>query len=295
MGVGKASLGDRLRSWPLYPLPHHLLSRLVFFVTRRRSALTLPAIRWFIRRYGVDMSAALVSDPRGYDTFNAFFTRPLRAQARPFPQDPAAVACPVDGRVSQLGSIEEGRIIQAKGRDYSAYELLGGSKQRAAPFVNGSFATLYLSPRDYHRIHMPIDGRLQETVHVPGRLFSVAPHTTRVIPRLFARNERVACIFETPMGPMAVVLVGAINVAAIETVWGGLHCPPRAKTITVTHFGDEAPQVVLRRGAEMGRFNLGSTVILLFGENSIEWRGGLEPGQEVRMGEALGAAISPRK
>ncbi len=253
--------------------------------------MTAGVIRWFIRRYDVDMKDTPEQDPRGYETFNAFFTRPLRPDARPMPQDPNAIACPVDGRVSQIGAIEEGRIIQAKGREYSVYELLGGSKQRAAPFTNGDFATLYLSPRDYHRIHMPITGRLTEMAHIPGRLFSVAPHTTRAIPRVFARNERVACIFETAVGPMAVVLVGAINVAAIETVWSGLACPPRARSITVTRYGaPPEPSVRLQRGREMGRFNLGSTVILLFGERAIEWQDTLAEGIAVRMGETLATA-----
>lgn len=286
-----ASLGDRLKSWLLYPLPHHFLSRIVFYATRRRSRLTAPFIRWFIRRYDVDMNDTLEHDPRRYETFNAFFTRPLREGKRSMPEDSAAIACPVDGRVSQIGAIDEGRIIQAKGREYSAYELLGGSKQRTAPFLKGQFATLYLSPRDYHRIHMPIAGTLTEMIHIPGRLFSVAPHTTRAIPHVFARNERVACIFDTDAGPMAMVLVGAINVAAIETVWSGLVCPPRGKSITVTRYGGTQPRVVLKRGMELGRFNLGSTVILLFGERAVKWQERLGEGTSVRMGEDLGKTL----
>ncbi|MGD8644339.1 MAG: archaetidylserine decarboxylase [Chromatiales bacterium] len=282
-----ASLGDRLKSWWLYPLPHHLLSRSVLWLTRQRSRYTAAAIRWFSRRYQVDLSDALEPDPRAYPSFNAFFTRALRPGARPMPEATDAVACPVDGQVSELGQVEEGRILQAKGRDYSVYELLGGSKQRAAEFSTGHFITLYLSPRDYHRIHMPFGGSLRETVHVPGRLFSVAPHTTRAIPRLFARNERLACLFDTEIGPMAVVLVGAINVAAIETVWAGLVCPPRAKTISVERYGEPRPRVTLSRGMELGRFNMGSTVILLFGQPSLRWRDGLSAGMAVRVGETI--------
>jgi phosphatidylserine decarboxylase len=285
----RASAGDYLRSLPLYPLPHHLLSRLMLAVTRVRTpALKNALIRWFAGRYHVEMEDAVVTDPTAYPDFNAFFTRALRPQSRPLPSAPDALASPVDGTVSQLGEIRDGRLFQAKGRDFSLVELLGGEAARAAPFMGGSFATLYLSPRDYHRIHMPFPGRLLETVYVPGRLFSVAPHTTRTIPNLFARNERVAAVFDTEAGPMAVVLVGAIFVACIETVWGGVVTPPRGRRVVVHDYRLEegsAPQ--LDRGDELGRFNMGSTVILLFGPQRAHWQDGLGPGSTLRMGQQI--------
>lgn len=280
-------LSDWLKALPLYLLPHHLLSRIVFAVTRWQTPLKNPVKRWFIRRYGVNMHEAVEEDPTAYPDFNAFFVRAIKPELRPLAADPDTAVCPVDGTVSQAGPITEGRIVQAKGRDYSVYELLGGSKQRAAAFMNGQFATLYLSPRDYHRIHMPMNGRLREMVHVPGRLFSVAPFTVRTVPKLFARNERVACLFDTDWGPMAMVLVGAINVAAIETLWSGLVTPPAGRRVETRRYGDDATAVSLERGAEMGRFNLGSTVILLFGEHDIAWDEGIRPDTPVRFGQAL--------
>ena len=199
------------------------------------------------------------------------------------------VACPVDGAVSQAGEISGGRIFQAKGRDYGLVELLGGSAGRAAPFAGGSFATLYLAPRDYHRIHMPLDGRLLEMVHVPGRLFAVNPATARALPGVFTRNERVAALFDTEAGRMAVVLVGALLVAGIETVWAGLVTPPTARAVTSrTYEGAGEALVVLERGQEMGRFNMGSTVIVLFERARVRWDPVLGPGATVRMGARMG-------
>lgn len=281
------SVSDWLKAAVLYALPHHLISRIVFAITRWRTPLKNPVKRWFVRRYGVDMHEAVEEDPTAYANFNDFFVRAIKPELRPLSSDPATAICPVDGTVSQVGPIREGRIVQAKGRDYSVYELLGGSKQRAAPFMNGQFTTLYLSPRDYHRIHMPLGGRLKEMIHVPGRLFSVAPFTVRTVPKLFARNERVACLFDTDWGPMAMVLVGAINVAAIETVWSGLVTPPAGKQVQTWHYGGEATAVSLGRGEEMGRFNLGSTVILLFGEQAITWDASIRHEAPVRFGQAL--------
>ncbi|MGA7799881.1 MAG: archaetidylserine decarboxylase [Gammaproteobacteria bacterium] len=285
----RASVGDYLRSLPLYLLPHHLLSRLVLAITRIRAPVVKnPLIRWFAHRYRVQMGDAVIAEPTDYPNFNAFFTRPLRPDARPLPSAPAAVASPVDGTVSQLGEIRDGRLFQAKGHDFSLIELLGGDAGRAAPFMGGTFATLYLSPRDYHRIHMPFPGRLLETVHVPGRLFSVAPHTTRTIPNLFARNERVAAIFETPAGPMAVVLVGAIFVACIETVWSGVVTPPRGRRVVVhDHRIQDDGATQLARGEELGRFNMGSTVILLFGPGQARWESSLQAGSALNMGQPI--------
>jgi len=277
-------VATRLRLWLFTCLPQHALSRVVFHLTRVRTRLKDPLVRWFIRRYGVDMREAADPDPAAYASFNEFFTRPLRAGARPLPGDDASVVSPVDGRISQIGRITEGAIIQAKGIDYTAAALLGGS-DLARDFADGSFATLYLAPGDYHRIHMPLAGRLQQMVHVPGRLYSVAPWTVAGLPGLFTRNERVCTIFSTAHGPLAMAWVGAINVAAIETVWSGLVTPPRGRRIRRTDYTSSTP-VELDRGAEAGRFNMGSTVILLLA-HGVTWDAGLLPGERVRMGQRL--------
>lgn len=282
-----ADLTDYLKALPQYLMPGHLLSRLIHAFTRCRC----PAIKnrfteWFIRHFRVDMEEAQERDPHRYETFNAFFTRALRADARPLVEGEEALACPVDGTVSQARRIEDGRIFQAKGHDYSLEQLLGGSFERARPFQGGSFATLYLSPRDYHRIHMPIRGTLREMVHVPGRLFSVNPATTRVIPGLFARNERVVSIFDTAVGPMALVKVGAVNVGSIETVWAGEVTPPAGRVVRQWRYeGEEA--ITLAKGEEMGRFNMGSTVIVIFAPGAVEWSETIRPGAPVRMGQLL--------
>ncbi len=280
-------LWDCFKSALLFALPHHGISRGVYFLTRRRLPFTAALIRLFARHFKVDMSEAQSADPRAYACFNDFFTRALKPGLRPLPPEPDAIACPVDATVSQIGAIEAGRIIQAKGRDYTVQELLGGSQTLADRFAGGRFATLYLSPRDYHRIHMPVDGRLHEMIHVPGRLFSVAPYTTRCVERLFARNERVVTLFDTGLGPMALVLVGAINVAAIETAWAGLVTPPRGRGIGHWHYDTPETMHQLARGEEMGRFNMGSTVILLFADPEVQWAAGLAPETPVRMGQAI--------
>ena len=216
-----------------YLLPHHLLSRLAGCVAECRARWFKNAFTaWFAKRYQVNMSEALVEDLTAYEHFNAFFTRALKPGARPLDETPGAILCPADGAVSQLGPIEHGRIFQAKGHSFSALELLGGDPALAAPFMGGEFATIYLSPKDYHRVHMPLAGTLREMVYVPGRLFSVNQTTAENVPELFARNERVVCLFDTERGPMAVVLVGAMIVASIETVWAGLVTPP---TVSYTH------------------------------------------------------------
>lgn len=287
----RATWTDRILSAIQYPLPHHALSRLVFRLLRIRTKpvkdLQIRLIQWW---FGIDLSESVLKSPRDYPHFNAFFTRPLEPDARPVVDGSGEVACPVDGAVSQAGEIDGGRIFQAKGHDFGLRELLGGSARRAKLFEDGAFATLYLSPRDYHRIHMPVTGELREMVHVPGRLFSVNPGTTRAVPHLFARNERVVAIFNTEAGPMALVLVGAIFVAAVETVWAGLVTPPRGREIRSWNYGvDEAKSVHLERGQEMGRFNMGSTVIVLFGPDAgITWADGIRPEAPVRMGELLG-------
>jgi phosphatidylserine decarboxylase len=275
---------DILKSWPLYVLPHHFISRLVFRLTRVQCPTLVPAaIRLFSDVFKVDLEEAANPDPASYQTFNAFFTRSLKPGLRPLAGGENTLSSPVDGCISQMGKVEEGRIFQAKGHYYSALELLGGDENRAAPFLNGQFMTIYLSPRDYHRIHMPLSGTLTEQVYVPGRLFSVAGHTARTIPRLFARNERVVAMFDTDYGKLAMVLVGAINVAAIETVWDGLVTPPQGWGIKRQVF----PNVTLEKGAEMGRFNMGSTVILLLEKPQTAWAMGLGADVPVRMGQAL--------
>jgi phosphatidylserine decarboxylase len=250
-----------------------------------RSSIT----RWFIYHYNVDMSEALESDPNAYPDFNSFFTRALHTEARPVIQEAGQVCFPADGAISQLGDIQRTQIFQAKGYTYSLVELLGGSEERARPFVGGQFATTYLSPGDYHRVHMPLSGRLMEMTYIPGRLFSVAPDYTESVPRLFARNERVACIFQTEAGPMAVILVGAIFVGSIETVWAGEITPPRGKRIKVTSYTASDNVIQLERGEEMGRFNMGgSTIIVLFGPGCVKWQTGLGPEMRVRFGQKLG-------
>lgn len=277
-------LGDYLKSLLLYPLPQHWISRVIYFLTRRQTRLKDPAIRWFIRRFKIDMSEAVEQDIERYPTFNAFFTRAIKPELRPLAREREALACPVDGVISQLGNIEHGRIIQAKAHDYTVLELLGGRNEWAKTFEGGRFITLYLAPSNYHRIHMPHDGRLRHMLHVPGRLFSVAPHTVRAVPRLFARNERVATYFEGPGGAFALVLVGALNVAAIETVWHGLVTPPQSKSIRQYDYADK--KISLAKGEEMGRFNMGSTVILLTPPNAT-WESSLKPQQPVRLGQRL--------
>ncbi|MGD8630109.1 MAG: archaetidylserine decarboxylase [Gammaproteobacteria bacterium] len=279
----------------LYLLPQHALSRIVQWSTRsRRFPFRKSVIRWFIRRYQVDMSEALEPDPDAYPDFNSFFTRALRPGVRPVVEEAGQICCPDDGTISQLGDIQGERIFQAKGHSYSLVELLGSSEARARPFLGGRFATTYLSPGDYHRVHMPLSGRLVEMVYIPGRLFSVAPDYTESVPRLFARNERVACIFQTEAGPMAVVLVGAIFVGSIETVWAGEITPPRGKAIKVTRYPASDPGIQLECGEELGRFNMGgSTIITLFGPGSVDWYSGLVPAMRVKFGQSLGQVRRP--
>jgi len=274
-----------------YVLPHHFISRLIFIMTRWQMPMVPWVIRQFVKVFKVNMEEAVESDPRAYRSFNAFFTRALKPELRPIPEcvpGETMLISPVDGRISQLGDIQNDRIFQAKGQWYSAVELLGGDLERAQPFSGGKFMTIYLSPRDYHRIHMPCDGRLREMVHVPGRLFSVSPLTVTTVPRVFARNERVVTIFETEKGLLAMVLVGAINVAAIETLWSGLITPPRGREISCRKYGAATGiEVNLKQGQEMGRFNMGSTVILLT-QPGVEWDSKWNAEDPVKLFEKLG-------
>ncbi|MCK4704304.1 MAG: phosphatidylserine decarboxylase [Gammaproteobacteria bacterium] len=281
----KAPLRDYLLSTPFYILPHHGISWLMFKLARIQFR---PVKNFIIRAYtklnAVKMHEAVEEDKYAYQSLNAFFTRALKPECRPFDDTENSWLCPVDGAVSQARKIENGRVFQAKGHDYSLLELVGGDEKLAAPFQNGNFATIYLSPRDYHRIHMPIGGILTHMAYIPGRLFSVANHTVNTIPRLFARNERCACFFETEHGPMAMILVGAINVSAIETVWHGLVTAIGRK---INHFDYKKGEVTLERGQEMGRFNLGSTVIVLSTEQ-FKLDETMTPGNEVKLGQRLG-------
>lgn len=284
-------VSDRLLAGPQYLLPHHALGQLMYGLTRLRqpAALKNAAIRAYIRFFGIDLNQAEPSDPQAYPDFNSFFTRALKPGARTLALDPQTVMAPVDGTLSQFGCITRGRLLQAKGRDFSVYELLGGSATAASTFQDGAFMTLYLSPRDYHRVHMPVAGTLEQMIHVPGRLFSVNAATTRVVPRLFARNERVICLFRTAQGPLAVVLVGALMVGSMQTTWAGQITPPYGAAIRVWDYRQDAEPPQLAQGAELGRFNLGSTVILLFGPNQVQWEPALAPLQKILMGQRLGA------
>ncbi len=277
-------MSDRLAVLPQYLLPKQLLTMIAGrFASARAGSLTTSAIRRFVARYGVDMSEAADPDIASYATFNDFFTRALRPGARPLA--PAAVICPVDGAVSQLGAIQHDQIFQAKGHRYSTTALLGGDAALAEPYRDGSFATIYLSPRDYHRIHMPCPGRLLRMVHVPGSLFSVNPLTARGVPGLFARNERVVCHFQTPLGPMALVLVGATIVGSMATVWHGQVNPPRTGKLRSWDYSTQP--ITLNQGEEMGRFMLGSTVVLLFQRGAVQFEPGWEALRPTRLGEAM--------
>lgn len=272
-----------------YLLPQHLISRVAGCLANCPWAwVRKPFIKWFIQRYKVDMSEAEQPDPDSYACFNDFFTRALKADARPLDTQPDSILCPADGSISQLGRIEHGRIFQAKGQSFSVLELLGGNPEHAALFQGGEFATVYLAPRDYHRVHMPLEGSLTDMIYVPGKLFSVNQNTAENVPELFARNERVVCLFDSPAGPMAVVLVGAMVVASVETVWAGTVAPP-SRELKAFEYGKSAP--ALERGAEMGRFKLGSTAIVLFGPGKAQWDPALQAGARVYMGQALGLAV----
>ncbi len=267
-------------------LPHRALSAIVRHAARWTwSPWKTLLIRQVVRRYRVDLDEAAQPDPDAYAHFDAFFTRALKPGARPIASDPSAVLCPADGRISEAGQISADRLLQAKGREFTVAELLA-DQSTADAYHDGAFVTVYLSPRDYHRVHMPLDGTLVETMHVPGRLFSVAPSAVTAIPRLFARNERLACHFEGPCGPFAVVMVGALLVSGVETVWGGMQIPPYARRIVRRDWRDRGMR--LSRGTEMARFHMGSTVIVLLPTGAARLAGHLVPRHQVRVGEDIG-------
>ncbi len=277
-------MSDRLAVLPQYLLPKQALTRLAGSLARRQAgALTTWAIRRFIDRYGVDMAEAANPDPAAYASFNDFFTRPLKAGARPLAA--ADWICPVDGAISQFGPIAGDQVFQAKGHAYGTTALVGGDAALAAEFQDGHFATLYLSPRDYHRIHMPHGGRLRRMIHVPGDLFSVNPTTARGVPGLFARNERVVCVFDGDRGPFVMVLVGATIVGSMATVWHGVVNPPRPGHLRDWTYADQA--IELAQGAEMGRFLLGSTVVMLFPRGPLAFNPQWTPARPIRLGEVM--------
>tara|TARA_Y100000815_G_scaffold30084_1_gene25045 strand:+ start:104 stop:970 length:867 start_codon:yes stop_codon:yes gene_type:complete len=277
---------DKFKIAMQYVMPKHFISRMVGkLAAAKAGGLTTALIKLFIKQYKIDMSEAKYPDPAHYKTFNEFFTRPLKEGIRPLAEESDIIAHPVDGAISQLGDVVDGQIIQAKGHDYSLQALLGGKEEDTAPFLGGKFATIYLAPKDYHRIHMPVDGTLSKMIYVPGDLFSVNPLTAQNVPNLFARNERVVAIFETEIGPLAMVLVGATIVASIETIWAGTVTPPAGKDVFSWNYptkGDNA--ITLKKGEEMGRFKLGSTVILAWGANQAEFLSDQHPETVTRMG-----------
>ncbi len=281
-------MSDVLAVLPQYLLPKKLMTEFAgWCAASRAQAWTSRVIPWFIARYGVNMAEAAHPDVSSYACFNDYFTRALRDGVRPLAR--TDFVCPVDGAVSQCGAIDGDQVLQAKGHGYSVRALIGGDAQLAAQFDDGEFATLYLSPKDYHRIHMPCDGRLVRMIHVPGDLFSVNPTTARGVPGLFARNERVVCVFESAaQGPFVLVLVGATIVGSMATVWHGLVNPPRPGVVREWRYDDAS--IRLRQGEEMGRFLLGSTVVLLFPNNTLQFRTDWAPARAVRMGEAMDEA-----
>jgi phosphatidylserine decarboxylase len=280
-------VSDRIKVLPQYVLPKQALTSFAGRVAGAKGgAMTTRLIRWFVGKYGVNMDEAVNPDIASYTSFNEFFTRPLKDGARPLAN--ADFVCPVDGAISQFGAIDEHEIFQAKGHKFTTTQLVGGDAELASHFAHGSFANLYLSPKDYHRIHMPCDGRLTRMIYVPGALFSVNPTTARGVPGLFARNERVVCVFEhDQFGPFVMVLVGATIVGSMATVWHGVVNPPRLPEIYEWKYTAEPP-VVLRKGEEMGRFLLGSTVVMLFRKDTIVFNPDWAPERSVRLGEMMG-------
>jgi phosphatidylserine decarboxylase len=277
-------VSDRIAVLPQYFLPKQALTRFAGRVAGAQGgAMTTRLIEWFVGRYGVDMAEAANPDIASYASFNEFFTRALKPGVRPMAK--ADYICPVDGRISQFGQIHDDQIFQAKGHHFTTAALIGGDRELAAKFQHGSFANLYLSPKDYHRIHMPCDGQLTRMIYIPGDLFSVNPVTARGIPGLFARNERVVCVFEGKQGTFVMVLVGATIVGSMATVWHGMVNPPRAPEMCEWTYQDK--KIVLKKGEEMGRFLLGSTVVMLFQKDTLQFNSAWEPAGAVRLGETM--------
>jgi len=281
------TIKESLTTLPQYILPHHFLSKVMSKFTHSECKVWKNLmISQIIKAYGVNISEAKEQNINNFASFNHFFTRELKDGVRPITSIENSVACPADGAVSQAGLIKQGEIFQAKGKSFTALDLLGGDAETAKPFENGLFTTIYLSPKDYHRLHMPIKGTLTEMIHIPGRLFSVNAATANSVPGLFARNERVACLFDTELGPMALILVGAIFVSSVETTWHGVVTPPSIESVRSWKYQDDAP--VIDKGEEMGRFNMGSTIIVLFGKDKVEWEADFKAGKKVQLGEMIG-------
>ena len=287
-GLGAPGRMDYLRVLPQYLYPKRLGSAIMHRLTRIRFGPWKNwQIRWFIRRYGVDMSIAEQEDPLAYPDFNTFFTRALKTDARPLPAEAGRFLCPADGALYDFGDITQGTLLQAKSHRYAVSELLGHSPEAAA-FGGGSYLTVYLAPMDYHRVHMPLGGYLEQMIYVPGSLYSVNPLTSRGVPRLFARNERVVCLFRTEAGAMAVVMVGAVFVGGIETVWHGPVRPAAGRRMTRwSYLGEPEGGRNFAAGAELGRFNMGSTVVVVLERGGLEWTDGLSEGRRVKVGETL--------
>jgi phosphatidylserine decarboxylase len=284
-------VSDRLAVLPQYLMPKQALTVIAGkFAHARLGGLTTAVIRRFVARYKVNMLEAANPDIASYASFNEFFTRPLREGVRPLAD--AEFICPVDGAISQFGAITQGDIFQAKGHSYTATALIGGDAKLAAQLEDGSFATLYLSPRDYHRIHMPCAGRLRRMIHVPGELFSVNPTTARGVPGLFARNERVVCVFDGEFGPFVLTLVGATIVGSMATTWHGVVNPPRSRTVREWRYNDK--EITLNKGEEMGRFLLGSTVVMMFPHNTLRFNPEWSPARAICLGEAMGSLMLPK-
>lgn len=279
---------EKLKVYLQYCIPQHGLSRLVGFLASTRNPLISQLfIRIFAKAFGITLDEAQKDKFNQFASFNDFFTRALQPEARPIAEGDNTLVCPADGTVSQQGLVDDGQIVQAKGHDYSIRDLLGGDHQDAEQFDGGHFTTVYLSPKDYHRLHMPCTGKLTKMVYVPGALFSVNPATVRNVPNLFARNERVVCFFDTEFGPMALVLVGATIVASIETVWSGVVTPPTGPSVFTWHYKDEEA-ITLQKGEEMGRFKLGSTIICVFPKDGIEFDESYVNDTVVQMGQQVG-------
>ena len=283
-------MNDKLFIRLQHLIPQHGLSRAAgWLASTENTLLKNTFINWFVKRYNVDMSLAAEENPLAYSCFNHFFTRALKPGARPIDSNVDVIVCPADGAISQLGKIIDGRIFQAKGQSYTALELLGGDESLAAEFSDGNFATVYLSPRDYHRVHMPYAGKLRAMVSVPGELFSVNTVTAENVPRLFSRNERAVAIFDTDIGPMAIVLVGAMIVAGIETIWDGQIAPFASREISTSLYPYQ--NITLNKGDEMGRFKLGSTAVVLFAKDKIQWDDQFKAASPTKMGERMGKII----
>ena len=263
---------DYIKIIPQYLAPHFLVTKFVYWLAQSRNTVVKNIfITWFRNHYKVDMSLAQNENATSYESFNAFFTRSLKPDVRPLDSDRHKIICPVDGAVSQIGHINGESIFQAKGHTFTLHQLLAGQDEWCKTFHNGAFTTIYLSPKDYHRIHMPCSGTLKQMSYVPGKLFSVSPLTARMIPGVFARNERILCFFDTDFGPLGLIMVGAMIVGGMETVWHGCVTPPHRGRVKHWHYTDSESPKLFNKGEEMGRFNIGSTVILLFPENCVEW------------------------